>query len=420
MKRKYGGHMKIFEINTVCGGGSTGRIAADLARMLEEKGDTCRIAFARGSAPEDVSAFRFGSKAEIAWHGMMTRITDRHGMYSSHATKDLIAEMVRYGPDLIHLHNVHGYYLNIKRLFEFLRTYGKPVLWTLHDCWTYTGHCSHYTGVSCEKWKTQCETCPQKRNYPGSLLIDASRRNYKTKKALFCSVPDLTLVTPSNWLKNEVQCSFFGQPSRLYPAGARCEVIPNGLDLNVFRPREEKKEALFGAAVKGKKVVLGVANVWTEQKGFEDFIRLASMLGSDYQLVMAGVDETRKKRLPSNILAFSHTKNIDELAAFYSASDVYFNASIEETMGMTTGEAICCGTPVIVYRSTAVPESVGDGCGYVLKPGDLEGVKRAAAAICSNQEEYRNACLAYRDTFDKERAHEAYYRLYRALTDRKG
>lgn len=394
--------MKIFQINTVCGSGSTGRIAVDLAHMLEEHGDECCIAFSRGTKPEDVDCFQFGNKAEIYWHGIMTRLTDRHGMYSKGATKELIEKIKKYQPDIIHLHNIHGYYLNIQLLFEFLREYNKPVVWTLHDCWSYTGHCSHYTCVECNRWQKECYKCPLKRDYPGSILLDHSTQNYRTKKQLFTSLVKLHLVTPSEWLKNEVEKSFF--------MDIPCTAIPNGIEIEKFVYRENNLKKTLG--ISNKKVILGVANVWTEQKGINDFIQLAELLDETYQLVMIGVDEQRKKRLPANIIALDRTKNIEELIDYYSMADIYFNSSIEETMGMTTGEAICCGTPVVAYRSTAVPESVGDGCGVVLEPHDTEGVARAFAEIISRQEKYKNACLAYRQRFDKKISNEAYYKLY--------
>ena len=405
--------MRVFEVNTICGTGSTGRIAAELAHMLEEKGDECCIAFSRGNAPADVTAYQFGNRWEIIWHGIMTRLTDRHGMYSKSATRELIGKIREYQPDVIHLHNLHGYYLNIELLFEFLKEYGKPVVWTLHDCWTYTGHCYHYECVHCSRWMQECHDCPLKKDYPGSLFLDRSRENYKKKKELFTSVPKLHLVTPSIWLREEVKKSFFGQPSKLYPTGVPCTAIPNGIDIEKFQKHVTDLKQKMG--LEGKKIVLGVANVWTKQKGFEDFIALSKMLDESFRIVMVGVDKKRKKQLPDSIIALERTNHLDELIALYSIADVYFNSSIEETMGMTTGEAICCGTPVVVYRSTAIPESVGEGCGFVLEAGDLEGVKNAIVTISSDREPYSRACLAYKKRFDQRISNETYDRIYQEM-----
>ena len=196
--------MKVLEINTVYGIGSTGKIVSDLYEMLTGQGHECVIAYARGEAPENIRTIKIGNKWDVYYHGIMTRITDRHAMYSVRATKKLVEDIRRYEPDLIHLHNLHGYYLDIRTLFAFLKEYDRPVVWTLHDCWTYTGHCSHYTNVGCYRWKSQCEHCPQKKEYPASMLLDNSYQNYRIKKELFTSVRNMHLVTPSKWLKGEV------------------------------------------------------------------------------------------------------------------------------------------------------------------------------------------------------------------------
>ncbi|MDD6157412.1 MAG: glycosyltransferase [Lachnospiraceae bacterium] len=401
--------MKVFQINTVCGTGSTGRIAVNLARMLEEQGNQSCIAYARGNAPADVDTFRFGNKLEIYWHGIMTRLTDRHGMYSGKATKQLIAKIEEYNPDIIHLHNVHGYYLNIEILFHFLKEYNRPVVWTLHDCWTYTGHCAYYSSAGCEKWKAQCGKCPQKRAYPGSLFWDNSGENYQVKKKLFTSPEKLYLVTPSVWLKREVEQSFF--------ANTRCIAIPNGIDTKLFTPTESEIKRKY--QLENKKVILGVANIWDARKGLCDYIQLSEMLSEEYQIVLIGLSKEQIQRLPARILGIERTQDVQELIEWYSAADIYFNASIEETMGMTTGEAICCGTPVVTYDLTAVPESVGSGCGHVVPARNVALAEEAIARIESDRDSYVEKCLAYRENFAEVIANEEYTRLYeKALEER--
>jgi glycosyltransferase involved in cell wall biosynthesis len=403
--------VKVLQINTVCGAGSTGRITVNLARMLENAGEECLIAYGRGNAPKGVNAWQFGSRSSIYQHGIMTRLTDRHGMYSKHATKQLLKKIEEYDPDVIHLHNLHGYYLNIDLLFHFLKAYGKPVVWTLHDCWSFTGHCTHYTCVGCEKWKTECFHCPLKKDYPSSFLMDQSRRNYRKKKELFTSLPYLQLVTPSKWLKEQVDASFFAGKIQ---AGElpECVVIPNGIETEQFVSTDSNLRCQYH--LEDKIVILGVANVWTKQKGIEDFIRLSCLLDQRYQLVMIGVDAKRRKRLSNyNIVTVGHTKKIEELIAWYSTADIYFNSSIEETMGMTTGEAICCETPVVAYDSTAVPESVGPDCGIVVPANDVGAVKNAIETMMENYAVYTAGCRKYRSQFEKEKANHAYYEIYR-------
>lgn len=401
--------MKVLEINTVYGIGSTGKIVSDLYEMLLKQGNECVIAYARGEAPENIRTIKIGNKWDVYYHGIMTRITDKHALYSVHATRKLVEEIRRYEPELIHLHNLHGYYLDIRTLFAFLKEYDRPVVWTLHDCWTYTGHCSHYTNVGCYRWKTQCEHCPQKGEYPASKLLDNSYQNYRIKKELFTSVRKMHLVTPSVWLKGEVEQSFF--------KGIPCTAAPNGLELEIYSLKQgkEQEELKKKYGFSGKKVVLGVANVWTKQKGYDDFIDLSKRLPEDYQVVMVGLDDKQRKSLPETVAGFPRTAGLSELADFYRMADVYFNGSCQETMGMTTGEAICCGTPAIVYNATAVPESVHEGCGIVLEPGDVKGVAEAVQQICNEPTPWYEGCKKDRIRFDKAIFLDAYDRIYKEM-----
>ena len=203
--------MKVFQMNSTCGFGSTGRIAADILKELEKCGGEGIIAYGRNSAPENVNSYRIGSDLDVKIHGVLSRITDRQGFYSTSATKKLIEKIKDYNPDIIHLHNIHGYYLNVALLFDFLKEYNKPIVWTLHDCWAFTGHCAYFSFNGCEKWETECYSCPLKKDYPTSLVMDNSKKNYKQKKELFTKPENITFVTPSSWLKELTQKSFLGK-----------------------------------------------------------------------------------------------------------------------------------------------------------------------------------------------------------------
>ena len=186
--------MKVLQIN-IFGNLSTGRIAVDIYRTLISEGHQGVIAFARNSVPDDVPYIKIGNNLGVYCDGVLTRLTDRAGFFSRKATRKLIKEIQEYNPDIIHLHNLHGYYINVEILFEFLKQYGKPVVWTLHDCWAFTGHCCYYSMVGCEKWIDGCHDCEQIHAYPKSLLIDNSKNNYRKKQKLFTSMPNLQLVT---------------------------------------------------------------------------------------------------------------------------------------------------------------------------------------------------------------------------------
>lgn len=258
--------MKIFYVNSVCGSGSTGRIVTDLCQVLEHEGHEACVAYGVGNASKIAPdrTIRINNKPGYYAHNLLSRVTDRAGFYSANATKKLVKAIREYKPDLIHLHNLHGYYLNIALLFEFLAEAGIPVVWTLHDCWPMTGHCAHFDYARCDKWRDGCGHCPQLNTYPKSWLADQSARNYSDKRRLFTSVPNMTIVTPSRWLADIVQQSFLGQ----YPV----TVIPNGIDLNVFKPTPSRFREDHG--IGSKTMVLAVANVWSKKRGMRISVRL--------------------------------------------------------------------------------------------------------------------------------------------------
>ena len=359
--------MKYLFINSVAGFGSTGRIAAEKCRELMAQGHTCVLAYGREVANcDDMETWQIGSPLDYKLHGVMNRVLDNHGFGSKASTRAFLDRVRQYDPDVIWLHNIHGYYINIELLFSYLKTSGKKVFWTLHDCWSFTGHCTHFDFVGCQRWKTGCYGCPQKREYPASLLLDNSKANYEKKKALFTGIPNLTLVTPSHWLENLVRQSFLGE----YPV----EVIYNQINREIFKPAPSAFREIYG--LEHKKIILGVASVWSPRKGLADFMALAEMLDEDRRIVLVGLTVEQAKGLPANILALPRTNSMEELAEIYTAADVYVSPSVEETFGMTAMEALCCGTPAIVYRGTACEEIARTFGGVVVDRG-AEAIYRA-------------------------------------------
>ncbi|XZM23881.1 glycosyltransferase [Clostridium perfringens] len=354
--------MKVLQINSVCGVGSTGRIATDLYKVLEEQGHECVIAYGRGTAPEGIKTIKIGTDFDNYMHVAKTRLFDKHGFGSTKATKEFIKKVKEYDPDVIHLHNIHGYYINIEILFDYLKKSNKKVIWTLHDCWSFTGHCSHFDYIGCDKWKDKCEKCPQKKEYPSSILKDNSNWNYEKKKQLFTSVNNMTIVTPSKWLSNLVKESFLNK----YPI----KVINNGIDLGIFKPTKSNFREKHN--LQDKIIILGVASVWTEKKGFNYFIELASRLDDSFKIIMLGITEKQKKMLPNNILGIKKTNNTIELAEIYSIADFFVNTTLEENFPTTNLEAIACGTKVISFDTGGCNETIDYGkLGICIKKGDI-------------------------------------------------
>ena len=352
--------MKYLFINSVAGFGSTGRIAAEKCRELMKEGHRCVLAFGREKANcDDIPTVAIGSSLDFKVHALRNRIFDDHGFGSKAATAQFLSWVRQYDPDVIWLHNVHGYYIHIGLLFDYLRTCGKKIIWTLHDCWAFTGHCAYFDFVGCDKWKTGCESCPQKKGYPASLIFDNSKTNFQKKKALFTGIPNLSLEVPSHWLEDRVKRSFLKD----YPVEVRYHTI----DREIFKPTPGDFREKYG--LEEKKIVLGVASVWDGRKGLEDFIQLSDMLPDDHKIVLVGLSDSQIAALPGKILGLPRTNSMRELAEIYSAADIFVNPSTEETFGMTAMEARCCGTEAIVYKNTACEEIVNRFGGIAVERG---------------------------------------------------
>ena len=418
--------MKILFINVVCGIRSTGRICTDLAAELEKEGHEVRIAYGRENVPEKYEkyAIRIGSDTAVKIHGLEARLFDGCGRGSRRATRSFLQWAEEFDPDVLWLHNIHGYYLNVFELFDWIKSRPKmKVKWTLHDCWAFTGHCSYFTAVKCDKWKTGCEKCPQKKAYPASILLDNSKRNYRDKKRCFTGVKDMELITPSRWLADLTRESFLKE----YPVS----VVYNRIDRSVFKPSpgDFRKKYGIGDGI----MILGVASVWEPRKGLEDFYRLAKMLDPRYVIVLVGLDASQTDLVPqkiglpaertevgnstvyafggastenrengaagdipktkgrgivisqgaeniyaaitgrehpepaedakdcvSRIICIPRTANAAELAEIYTAADFFVNPTYEDNYPTVNLEAKACGTTVITYDTGGAAETLRD------------------------------------------------------------
>ena len=390
--------MKVLMINSVCGIKSTGRIATDLADMLTEKGHTVKIAYGREEVPEKYKeyAVRIGNEWDVRLHGLEARLFDNEGFGSKKATLKFLEWVREFAPDIIHLHNLHGYYINVELLFKFLKEYKRPVIWTLHDCWAFTGHCSYFDLCQCYKWKTECKQCPQKKEYPASILFDNSRNNYRNKKAAFQEVDNMVIVTPSNWLADLVKESFL----REYET----RVINNGIDLTLFKPTEGEFRDKYKLG--NKIIVLGVASVWEVRKGLVDFIELRKLLDRRYEIVLVGVSEEDKNILPDGMFGITRTNSVKELAEIYTAADIFLNLTYEDNYPTVNLEAQACGTPVITYRTGGSVESVPEE--QVANQGDLKSVVELIV-------KYEGKKTSVQSFYDKNVAFEEYIELYEEI-----
>ena len=352
--------MKLLQINMTANVGSTGRIAEGIGLAAQQAGFESWIAYGRVAASSASHLIRIGTKFDYCEHGVETRLLDNHGLASRHATRAFIREIDALKPDIVLLHNIHGFYINYKILFEYLSEKKIPVVWTLHDCWAFTGHCAHFVLAGCDKWKTGCSRCPQKNVYPSSCLLDRSEKNYRDKKRAFTSVPNLMIVPVSQWLADFVGQSFLKDFRRV--------VIRNGIDTDAFSPAADTRETRKKLGIADDEtMLLGVTRNWSEKKGLRDFRELAGRLTSKQKIVLVGLSKTQIDGLPSGVVGI-------ELADLYSAADLFLNLTYEDNYPTTNLEAISCGTPCLTYRTGGSPESVCPETGYVVEQGDLASV----------------------------------------------
>lgn len=364
--------MKLVQINPVLRRStSTGRIMEEIGDMMMASGWECYAAYSRGRdglLPTRMIPLPVGNVISTALHGLSTRLFDRHGLASTWATHRFVEQLKDIKPDIVHIHNIHGYFLNYDVLFRYLSESGVKVVWTVHDCWLYTGHCYYYSAVDCHKWKSGCGQCPQRMRFPKSFMIDRSARNFSDKKKAFTSMPreNMVIVPVSQWMRGEMSESFLKD----YPF----RVIHNGIDLDLFSPRDTvpvmQKYHLSGY----RTIILGLASIWLREKGLYDFIEMAKRLRPDEKIVLVGVDDKTKRLLPSNVLAIKRTDNVHELAALYSAATTFVNPTWQDNYPTVNLEALACGTPVVTYRTGGSPESLTLETGRIVEQGDVKGL----------------------------------------------
>ena len=369
-------HKTLLQINVSANSGSTGKIAEQIGKTAKEAGWDSIIAFGKRCNESSSTLIRIGNKSDIIYHGIQTRLFDRHGLASFRATKHFLSMIDKMDIDIVHLHNIHGYYINYPLLFDYLQKRNLPIVWTLHDCWPFTGHCSHFDYLGCDKWKRHCEKCPGLRTYPKSLFADRSDDNYEDKKRLFGAVADrLYLIPVSNWLEGFVRQSFLKD-------SANITTIHNGIDIETFTPSSNDAVRKKYSIPENKKIVLGVAASWTERKGYSDFFALRDILIDDYEIVLIGLSKEQNGKLPLGMIGLERTENQKELAALYATASVFVNPTYEDNYPTTNLEALSCGTPVITYNTGGSHESVTDETGAVVEKGNIRALKDAIERLC--------------------------------------
>ena len=394
--------MKIVQINATCGRGSTGKIAVDISKLLDKENIENYILYV-GSKSNYKNAICYAGKNYLKIQALKTRVYGNYGFNSKRATKKLVDQLKIINPDIIHLHNIHGHNVNLPILFNYLKEEDKKVVWTFHDCWAFTGVCTHFDHIKCDKWKMQCGNCPQNSM---SWFCDRTSYMYNEKKRMFTGLNKLTIVTPSRWLAGLVKESFLKEYS--------VQVINNGIDLNIFKPTPSNFRERYD--LKNKKVILGVAMGFGTKKGFDYFIELAKKVDTS-KIVLVGVNKEQIEALPDNVIGIERTANQTELAEIYTAADVFVNCTLEDNFPTVNLEALACGTPVITFETGGSVECVDENVGAVVKKGDVEGIINAIRKIVSI-EDCSDKCIEKAgNCFDKDNCFEKYIELYKNLRD---
>ena len=391
--------MKVVQINATCGYGSTGKITVDISRLLTEKNIENYVFYAENDSNYPLG-IRYANNKYLKIQALKTRVFGNYGFQAKGATKKIIKKLDEINPDIIHLHNLHSHNVNIEMLFKYIKKNGIKTIWTFHDCWALTGGCTHFDYIGCEKWKTNCKKCPQYRRM--SWFFNRAESLFKKKKELFSGI-DLTIVTPSEWLKGLVGQSFLKENDVC--------VINNGIDLSIFTPTESDFRKRYG--LEGKKVLLGVAMGFDgNRKGFYDFLKLAERLDEKHVLVLVGVGENQKRSLPEGIIGIERTKNQTELARIYTAADIFVNLTYEDNFPTVNLEALACGTPVVTYRSGGSAEVADDKVAFSAEKGDLDGIISIISKIEKNEALSQKCRMRAESSFDKKYCFEKYLDLY--------
>lgn len=397
--------MKVVQINSTCGKGSTGKICAEISDLLNQENVENHILYTNG-ASNHPSALKYGEDREIRLNALKARSVGNYGFNSKGMTKRLIDQLTRLSPDIIHMHNLHGHNCDIGMLFPYLKSGSARLVWTFHDCWAFTGYCMYFDSVKCDKWKSGCFDCPQRRKY--SLLFDRSGELYERKKSLFSDL-DLSIVTPSKWLAELVASSHLG--------GYDVKVINNGIDLNAFRYTPSGFREKYGIP-SDKRILLGVAYKWEERKGIGAFLTAAKELEDICRVVLiGGMDENTRRDLPKNVIYINRTTDRRELAEIYSAADYLVNPTSEDNFPTVNIESLACGTPVITYNTGGSPEIIDPYSGAVVPDNQTETLVRMLRDLCNDMPFSRTDCRKRAESFNKDDKFKEYVKLYRELCD---
>ena len=381
--------MNIVHINAVTWG-STGRNAIEMCHFMNNLGHNCVLAYSDGSKPDGIISYRIGSKFDHKVHALLSRITGLQGYFSYIPTYRLLKQLRRISPDIVHLHNLHANYINLRLLFNFLAKENIATVITLHDCWFFTGKCTHYIGMNCYKWQIQCNHCPCLHMDNDSWFLDRTRKIYNDKQKLYSKHKNLCVVGVSNWITNEAKKSILRNSKKL-------TTIYNWIDLDVFHPRINTNKYLYNKyhILSDKFTVLFVSAIWKKDEKWSDFLKISAEINDSVQVVCVG-RLNNDLSIPTNVIHIPFVDDTNDMAMLYSQADVYIHLSRHDTFGKVLAEALACGTPIVAYSNTAIKEIVPDDCGVLVNTGDVYSIIESVSMIKKiGKFIYSNKCIKY-------------------------
>lgn len=393
--------MQIVQINATYGKGSTGKICLGISELLNAEGrDNCILYSLSGI--EGLSGVKYSNGRYIKLQALRSRIKGNYGFNSAKSTRTLINKLEELAPKIVHIHNIHSHDCNFEILLSYLKEKRIKTVWTFHDCWAFTGYCPHFVMAGCEQWQKGCMRCPQRKQF--SWFFDRSQKLHNLKKAAFDGL-DLTIVTPSRWLADMVGKSFLAE----YPV----KTIYNGINLDIFKPTLSTSGLV--SVRDTEKMILGIADVWSNRKGLDVFLRLAERLPDNYRIVIVGTNDKIDKALPDNIISVHRTNDQQQLAELYTMADLFVNPTREEVLGLTNIEANACGTPVVTFRTGGSPECIDETSGSVVDCDDVDALEKEIIRICETNPYSREACIKRAEKFDQNKRFMEYVELYNEL-----
>ncbi len=389
----------LLSINS-CNFGSTGTIMRQLSDVAQENGFKAfkAVSCSRSNLPQkDEKTIFIGNTLERNLHILLSKYTGLNGCFSHIGTYFFLKKVKKLKPDVIHLHNLHNSYINLSMLFKFIKKHNIKTVWTLHDCWSFTGKCPHFQISKCDKWKSGCNNCPSLLSYPESR-VDKTQKMYKLKKKWFTGASNMTIVTPSKWLAELVNQSFLKD----YPV----KVINNGIDLSVFKPTESsfKKDN----KLEDKFIILGVASPFTNAKGYDVFLDLSKRIDNSKKIVLVGLTKKQISDLPENIIGIEQTANREQLPKIYTAANVFVNPTREENFPTVNMEALACATPVITFNTGGSSEILDETCGVVVPCDDVDALLNAICSVNFDSLSFQKRAMQY----DKSENFRKYISIY--------